>query len=354
MLPPGSQRRLLPVVPGVGIETPHDQPGRGIVQLGRVRAAAARAFAYIARVRFAEVEQTAELAWVARVGELVVGRATAHPGSEPSARFVRLTVDPPYRRRGIGRGLFEAACVGLQRSGCVVLEAIAVVGTDGEAFARRLGARAGDELADDVLTLATLDLQHLRQLCALPPGYVVAHWVGSAPDDLVESYARAKCSIADAPNQHPPSVPDWNTDLVRAGERARADRGAVWVEVAVLAETRTVVALTEVEIAGDCEVASQNDTVVLPGHRRKGLATAVKADLLLRLCAARPDLVSIGVTCAVANCGMRAVNHRLGFREERRRTLYRLRLPVRLAERDGPHGTDRRAAAEGALGPLEL
>ncbi len=316
--------------------------------------AADRAFAYIARVRFAEVEQTAALTWVARVGELVVGQATAHPGSEPSARFVRLTVDPSYRRRGIGRGLFEAACVGLQGSGCVVLEAIGVAGTDGEAFARRLGARAGDELADAVLTLATLDLQHLQQLCALPPGYVLAHWAGSAPDDLVESYARAKRSIADAPNGHPPSVPDWDTDLVRADERARADRGAaVWVEVAVLAETRTVVAFTEVEIAGACQEASQNDTVVLPGHRRKGLATAVKADLLLRLRAARPDLVSIGVTCAVANRGMRAVNHRLGFREERRRTLYRLRLPVHLAERDGPHGTDRRAAADRALGRLE-
>jgi RimJ/RimL family protein N-acetyltransferase len=61
-------------------------------------------------------------------------------------------------------------------------------------------------------------------------------------------------------------------------------------------------------------------------HRRKGLATAVKADLLLRLLAERPDLGSVRVTCALANTGMRAVNHRLGFREQQRRTLYRLDL----------------------------
>jgi RimJ/RimL family protein N-acetyltransferase len=68
------------------------------------------------------------------------------------------------------------------------------------------------------------------------------------------------------------------------------------------------------------------DTVVRPDHRHNGLATMVKADLLLRLHHARPDLVSVGVTCAVANIGMRAVNYRLGFREEQRRTLYRLVL----------------------------
>ena len=72
--------------------------------------------------------------------------------------------------------------------------------------------------------------------------------------------------------------------------------------------------------------ASQVDTVVLAGHRRKGLATAVKARLLLRLHEARPDLVCSRVTCALANTGMRAVNHRLGYRDERRRTLYRLEL----------------------------
>jgi hypothetical protein len=32
----------------------------------------------------------------------------------------------------------------------------------------------------------------------------------------------------------------------------------------------------------------------------------------------------VSVTCAVANTGMRVVNHRLGFREVRRRNLYRL------------------------------
>jgi mycothiol synthase len=275
----------------------------------------------------AEIRRTADLTWAARVGELEVGRLSAHPGSGPSAWFVRLAVDPAYRRQGAGHQLLAAARAVLRRTGCGTLEGIAVTGTDGEKFARHLGAVTGDELADDVLRLATLDVRRLRRLSALPPGYAGAHWAGAAPGDLIDSYALAKRSIADAPNRHPPEVPAWTAELVRAGESALAGRGAtLWVGVAVLAGSPTVAALTEVETSGTGADASQHDTVVLAGHRRQGLATAVKAGLLIQLRAARPDLVSVEVTCAVANQGMRSVNRRLGFREERRRTLYRLDL----------------------------
>jgi hypothetical protein len=94
----------------------------------------------------------------------------------------------------------------------------------------------------------------------------------------------------------------------------------------ILSDAGRVVAFSEIEVVRSCAEANQVDTVVLPDHRRLDLATTVKADLLLRLQDARPDLVSVGVTCAVANLGMRTVNYRLGFREERRRTLYRLPL----------------------------
>jgi mycothiol synthase len=208
-----------------------------------------------------------------------------------------------------------------------VVESIAVVGTGGEAFARQVGASLGDELADAVLPLASVDPQLLRELATPPDGYALARWVGSAPAELVESYARAKGRIVDAPNHYPPAVPEWNADLVRAREQADARRrAALWVGVAVVAGTTSVVAFTEIEVGPAGEDASQYDTVVLPAHRRRGLATVVKADALLRLRVARPDVVSIGVTCAVANVGMRAVNYRLGFRETRRRTLYRLPL----------------------------
>lgn len=274
------------------------------------------------------VRQVGErLEWRACVGDVAVGTATVHGGSGAGACFIRLSVEPGYRRRGVGRELLEAVRSVLRSVGCVTVEAIAAAGSDGEAFARRLGATVGDELAEDVLPFATLDRPRLQALRVPRPGYVVRRWIGAAPDDLLEAYAVAKHRISDAPNNYPPAVPDWSPALVREQERARAARGAaLWVAAAVPAGTDLVVAFTEVEVVRSGTAASQVDTVVLPEHRRIGLATIVKADLLLELHDARPDLRSVGATCAVANKAMRSVNHRLGFREEQRRTLYRLAL----------------------------
>lgn len=265
--------------------------------------------------------------WRAYVGDVAVGAATVHSGSDPGARFMRLRVEPGYRRRGVGHELLEAVCSVLRRAGYVTVEAVAVAGSDGEAFARRLGAAVGDELAEDVLPLGPPDRSRLQALRVPLVGYGVRRWIGAVPDDLLETYAAAKRRISDAPNNYPPVVPDWSPALVRDAERARAARGAaLWVAAAVPAGTNLVVAFTEVEVVDSDTAASQVDTVVLPEHRRIGLATMVKADLLLELHDARPDLRSVAVSCAVANKAMRAVNHRLGFREEQRRTLYRLAL----------------------------
>ena len=228
---------------------------------------------------------------------------------------------------GMGLMLIDAVGVELRRAGCRTAEAVAAAGSDGEMLAHRLGATIGDELVDDVLSFESIDPILLKRICVPPEGYGLRHWVGQAPGRLVESYAQAKRSVADAPNRHPPPVPAWDAEMIRAYERARADGGAdLWVTAAVDLGTDDVVAFTEIEIAGSCAEASQVDTAVLSSHRRKGLATAVKADLLLRLLAEQPDLGSVRVTCALANTGMRAVNHRLGFREQQRRTLYRLDL----------------------------
>lgn len=248
------------------------------------------------------------------------GRQRSIPAPNPPQASLALVVTVAGVAGG-GCRLFEAVRVGVDRTGCRTLEGIAVAGTDGEAFARKLGAEVGDELTHDVLRFAEIDLAQLGALRPLPTGYDLARWTGSAPERLVDSYAQAKWWVRDAPNRHPPIVPDWNTDLIRAGERERARRGArVWVEAAVMTGTDTVVAFSEIETSDTRADASQPDTVVLPAHHKSRLATSLRAGLILRLAAARPDISSIEVTYALANAGIQAVNHRLGFRQARRRT----------------------------------
>ncbi len=213
----------------------------------------------------------------------------------------------------------------LRAVGGRVVEAIAVVGSEGAEFAAKHGAVVGDELVDYVLELDDLDSAELARLAsAAPARYRLVHWRDPAPDALLDSYAHAKRFVSDAPNRHPPQVPPWTAALVRQAERERAERGeALWVTAAML--DGKVVAFTEIS-AGTSVEGDQHDTVVLPDHRRCGLASCIKADLILRLRTSRPDLHTVGVTCAVANTGMRAVNQRVGFLESGRRNLMRLPL----------------------------
>jgi RimJ/RimL family protein N-acetyltransferase len=93
--------------------------------------------------------------------------------------------------------------------------------------------------------------------------------------------------------------------------------------VCAVVEDRTVVAFTEVEV-GPEPTASQHSTVVLPGHRRRGLGTAVKLALAARLRAARPDLTTVTTTVSAANAPMLALNERVGYRAVRTRLLLSL------------------------------
>jgi mycothiol synthase len=295
----------------------------------------ARGRSSLTRVERIGIARVGDLAWETYANGEVVGAASSHTGSEPSARYVRLTVASAARGQGIGARLFDAVRADGVERGYRTLEGIAVVASDGEAFALRRGATLGDELVDYAVNLAAIDPRRLGSAFPVPDGYEMIAWEGCAPEWLVSSYAAAKRGIRDAPNHHPPVVPDWDSEMVRSAERASLERGVhLWGQAAMIGGSNAVVAFSEIGVPDHRGEASQEDTVVLPDHRRRGLATAVKAGLLTRLRVRRSDITAVGVTCAVANVGMRTVNYRLGFREIRRRNLYRLEVLATAAEPD--------------------
>ncbi|HEY6737815.1 MAG TPA: GNAT family N-acetyltransferase, partial [Actinopolymorphaceae bacterium] len=129
-------------------------------------------------IRRAEAHASAtRSAWQAWVGATLAGSAQAGPAARPQDRFVRLEVDPSYRRSGVGSALARAVAEDLAAQGCDALWTMVVVGTEGEAFASRCGAEVGDELVDDVLHFDELDTAELRALAAADrPGYALDHW----------------------------------------------------------------------------------------------------------------------------------------------------------------------------------
>jgi mycothiol synthase len=263
--------------------------------------------------------------WAGLLDGQVVGAADVRRAGEPHTAFTRVYVTPDRRGHGVGRSLLAEVVRDQQARGVDVLASTVLAGTPGAKYASDLGAKVGDELVIDVLDLATVDRAVLEHTVAKGrDGYRLVHWRGHTPDALVDSYALAKRGIADAPNIHAPAVPVWDRALVRRGEHERASRGAqLWASAAVVTGTTTVAAFTEVEVSHSAVDASQQDTVVVREHRRRGLATWVKAAMALELTVDMPSLRRVSVTTAVANTGMRTVNARTGFRELARRHLVR-------------------------------
>jgi mycothiol synthase len=277
---------------------------------------------------------TTTIRWAGLLDGQVVGAAEVRPAGEPKTAFTRVYVLPDRRGQGVGRALLTNVVRAQRAAGMDILATTVLAGTPGARYAFDLSAEVGDELVICVLDLATIDQAALEQtVTAGRDGYEVAHWCGSTPESLIDSYALAKRAITDAPHIHPPAVPSWDRELVRQSERERAHRGAeLWVTAAVVAGTSTVAALTAVEVSRSAVDAGQEDTVVVREHRRRGLATWVKADMAIRLVTELPHLRRVSVTTAVANTGMRAVNARIGFRELTRRLLVRAEIAV-LAKR---------------------
>jgi GNAT superfamily N-acetyltransferase len=250
------------------------------------------------------------LRWGARRPSELVGIAQTRP--DRGAAFVRLYVPAQHRRRGIGRAILGTVSRQLNAN---ALRGVVNAGEAGEQFAASMGAREIMRLV--VMSQRLADLQLPR--APLPHGHELVVWRGRAPDRLLSSYVAAKRHIADAPSAHEQLDAAWDNARLRAWEQAvRANGQTLWVCAAV--HDGAVVAFTELEV-GAHPVASQHDTVVLPGHRGVGLAMAVKAHLVRELRRIGADVASVTSTLNAANHGMIAANRRLGYRTIRERVL---------------------------------
>lgn len=243
--------------------------------------------------------------WAAVQDGEVVGVAQSSPDGED--QFVRLYVPESHQGRGIGSALLATAQTG------AALKGIAVQGSAGERFAMRRGA---------TVLIRLIVLEHRIAGEATVRDDTVC-WTDGAPDELVDSYAAAYNSLADAPDsQHQSVTADYDAARIRQWERSiRSGGHQLWV--CAIVRDGVVVAFTEVE-TGPGPLASQHATVVRPDHRRRGLGVAVKRALAARLHAARPDITAVTTTVNAENTPMLALNERVGYRPVRTRLLLRL------------------------------
>ncbi|MFD9736780.1 GNAT family N-acetyltransferase [Umezawaea sp. NPDC059074] len=251
--------------------------------------------------------------WLARRDGEVVGTVTLMLFDDENSDLVmaEITVHPKLRRQGIGTAVLRALLP--EMVGRAVLEGAKVTaGGAGEAWAVALGFRKAN--ATILQRLRFADVDPALWAVPAPDGYRVERWAGSAPDDLVESYAEARSAIHDAPRGDAEfRQPDWTVDRVRATEAENQARGVdERVVVAVHEASGTVVGLTLLELNPRRPGwGYQRDTAVLAAHRGHGLGRVIKAEMLRWLTPLDLDLVYTGTNAD--NVHMARVNHSLGF-----------------------------------------
>ncbi|MFI5610612.1 GNAT family N-acetyltransferase [Amycolatopsis sp. NPDC051903] len=275
----------------------------------------------ISELREPQVQLGEQLVWTARRDGRLAARAIANlpvDGNEHLA-FVRLTVHPDLRRRGIGTALLHALQPVLRDRGRTRLEGWNVtLGGPGESWVRGLGFRFVHTTVLQILELDDVDRR--RWDVAVPEGYRLVRWVGEAPAGLVEVYAKARGAIGDAPlGESGLAAPDWSVDRVRRIEAAYRERGIEYRTVVAIDAHGEVAGLTELDTRPRRpERLTQGDTVVLAAHRGHGLGLAMKAAMLRWFTADKREAEQVWTSTGAANTHMADVNHRLGFTTVRR------------------------------------
>ena len=270
------------------------------------------------RIRTGAVGPNSETMWVARQNGALVGSGyyEIYLGRNPDVALITVHVHPGRRRQGIGTAVFRELLARARRDGRTH-----VVGT---------GVRAGHAAAEWAakvgfgepalrLVMQQLDIADVDPAVwevSGPEGYRLVAWIGPAPEEILASYARARHAIEDSVvGDLTWDEPDWSPEKVRQEE---ADFAAQHEEM------RVVVAIHEAsgEVAGITQVtvppvqpvkAFQRDTAVLREHRGHGLGRAMKAAMMRRLIAERPDTVSV-VTQTGDVENMARINTELGYR----------------------------------------
>jgi mycothiol synthase len=226
----------------------------------------------------------------------------------PGFVLADLAVLPEHRRRGIGTALLDLLRAAARDAGASSFFGHHW-GEDGRAFAAHVGAR--DDHRD---VRATLDLRTATLAePVVPERWRLMTWVGAAPEDLLESYARARDAINDAPMPEGSEPSTITVDDVRAFEETAAKRGREVRATVAIDERNEIAGYTDLRITPGDTAASTDDTAVAAWARGRGIGRAVKVESLRRLRADHPQVETVSTMNAEHNAAMRHINTSVGF-----------------------------------------
>ncbi|WP_165314385.1 GNAT family N-acetyltransferase [Agromyces protaetiae] len=264
-----------------------------------------------------------------------------------TAYLPMLGVEPTHRRRGIGSRLLAAAEVAAAAAGrrTLVLSADHLISRDdghgerlrapqGEAsiragsvavrFAERHGYTLGQLDRVSVVSVVGRADEFAARLAELETSgrspeasarYRIVTWTDRAPDDLVDSLARAHTQMSlDAPSgEIAYELEPWDAARVRDDEHRSLERGRTGLFAAAVTADGEVAGFTQLSLLPASTAVEQWDTIVLAAHRGHRLGLRLKLANLLLLIRTDPTRERVYTWNADENRHMLQINEALGF-----------------------------------------